>query len=137
MARGGRRQGAPGKTYSNRTDLQQGQRQSPVMRVPGQAYGAQAEQVRAQQAIPMGPQPPLAPAAPATEPVPLHAPTMRPNEPLTAGVDMGAGDGAPPRPLSADPNFPQQMIVALEALASLPDASDATRILVRRLRSEL
>lgn len=137
MARGGRRQGAPGKTYGNRTDMQMGARQAPVMRVPGQAYGEQAEQVRAQQAIPMAPQPPIRPPAAPTQPVPLNAPTQRLNEPLTAGVDIGAGPPAPPQPLSANAEFPKQMIVALEALASLPDASDATRNLVRQLRSEL
>lgn len=56
--------------------------------------------------MPLRPQP--SPAGPASESVrgpgpagpasviPLDAPTMRPDEPLTAGVDIGPGPGAPP-----------------------------------------
>lgn len=36
------------------------------------------------------------PAGPSARPVPLDAPTARPNEPLTAGVDIGPGPGAAP-----------------------------------------
>lgn len=146
MARGGRRSGAPGKAYGNRTDLNA--QRAPVA-IPGQnRYGAQAAQVRAQEAVPAGPTPvPTAnvsaagntprPAAPLTPVIPLDAPTMRPNEPLTAGVDIGAGPGAPPSPLLADVELPRRMIVALEALASLPDANEATRNLVRIFRSQM
>lgn len=106
MPRGGRRQGTQGARYANRADLQQGPR--PITRIPGQPYGAQSEQVALQRAVqpaPVGPS--AAPAAvgaatsgasglpAATQPVPLSAPTARPNEPVTAGIDLGAGPGAP------------------------------------------
>lgn len=75
----------------------------------GQAYGARAEQMAAQRAIPVAPPPSAVSPAPASaggpgasspapgplpgQVVPLDAPSMRPNEPLTAGMDMGAGPG--------------------------------------------
>lgn len=118
MPRGGKRQGQVGKAYSNRHDL------NPVQapKAPtGQTYGAAGQQVAAQQAIPLpgagagpvapGPPPGGAPSgapAPPTGPAPgelpsLHAPTDRPNEPLTNGIASGPGAGpealAPPDPL--------------------------------------
>lgn len=99
MARGGPRQGTPGATYQNRTDLQRPS--IPQRPAPGQTYGQGVQQQQAIQTAPMGP-PPVAggggtatppPPAPRTapEPTPLFAPTQRPNEPLTAGVDTGPG----------------------------------------------
>lgn len=105
--RGGRRQGQPGKAYPNRSDLTQ----APTA-APGQTYGVAAEQLRAQQQVPLPKQvPPSAPApagsAPAGPPPPagaapsilpgglgpLTAPSDRPNEPLTAGLASGPGPG--------------------------------------------
>lgn len=106
--RGGRRTGTPGKAYANRTDLHGGQ----VMRFTGQQYGAQARQVAAQQAVPAAAPPPPAtgpstsgPGAAASTPAPppgpdpgslgdLFGPTVRPDEPLTAGMPFGPGPGA-------------------------------------------
>lgn len=108
MPRGGRRQGTPGTAYSNRSDLQRPK----LMALPGQGYGVQKAQVDAQRAVPM--------ARPASDSVrastsgvpasgslggtgapglmpgqvtPLDAPTQRPGEPITAGMDIGAGPG--------------------------------------------
>ena len=76
-----------------------------------QAYGQRGDQIQAQQAMPL-PQtdslpPAQAPAAPSpTDPdlmamaqqfdpgiTPLSAPTQRPDEPVTAGLSLGAGPG--------------------------------------------
>lgn len=85
--RGGRRQGTPGTSYSNRTDLNQTPRA-----VPGQTYGEAGAQIAAQQAVPMaGPGTQPAPQSPM--PGPLTSPTSRPNEPLTAGIPTGPGPG--------------------------------------------
>lgn len=111
MPRGGTRQGTPGRSYANRTDLQV-VKPLPIQTATGQQYGKAAEQRAAQRAIPMGRPPtdavPTAPAAPATggpgasSPAPgplpgtltpLDAPTQRPNEPFTAGMPTGAGPG--------------------------------------------
>jgi hypothetical protein len=58
--------------------------------MPGLGYGKGGENMANQQAAPLmgAPTPPPAPA------VPLSAPTMRPNEPITAGVDFGPGPGS-------------------------------------------
>jgi hypothetical protein len=57
--------------------------------MPGLGYGKGGENMANQQAAPLmgSPTPPPAPA------VPLSAPTMRPNEPVTTGVNIGAGAG--------------------------------------------
>lgn len=95
MPRGGRRSGKPGATYTNRSDLNA----QPVRTAPGQTYGLATQQANAQRALPLPASPPVqaspAPAAPpiAPEPGMLHAPTTRPNEPVTAGLPIGAGPG--------------------------------------------
>jgi len=78
--RGGRRQGAPGTSYANRTDLN-------VARAPQQgtvtaAAGGQAAPAQQQSFIP-------------PEGVPkLDDPSARPTEPVTTGLDIGPGDGS-------------------------------------------
>jgi len=96
--RGGARQGTPGTAYGNRTDLNQ-----PISTVPNQEYGKAAAQERAQQTVPMAQAPNVAPqmAQPApTRPsitpgsLPYTGATERPNEPITAGIDIGPGPGS-------------------------------------------
>lgn len=135
MPRGGRRAGAPGKAYGNRSDLNTNR--APV-RIGGQAYGMQAEQVRAQQAVPVGPTPTVGVPSPAPAPtgtpaptalIPLDAPTMRPNEPVTAGSPSGPGPG-PAAPLML--GAPPVLINAAAALSTIPDAErdpDTARLL--------
>jgi len=110
MARGGRRNGTPGKAYSNRTDLNA---PKPAMaKIPGQPYGAQAEQVRSQQAMPVQSAP-----LPNPDSIPgLMDPTQRPNEPVTAGIAAGPGPG--PEALSTPPGMqaPQPGVDELRAL---------------------
>ena len=97
--RGGARQGTPGTSYGNRTDLNM-----PISTVPNQEYGMATAQRKAQQAVPMGASPsvaaPQAIAQSAGKPLPrpgelphLDA-TGRPLEPVTAGIDFGPGPGA-------------------------------------------
>ena len=100
----GSRQGTPGTSYSNRTDLNM-----PISTVPNQGYGEAAQQRAAQGAIPMAGSPvataPPAAAAPQAGPMaqpqqdvtpmarpgslPHLEPTQRPNEPVTAGLPFG------------------------------------------------
>lgn len=97
MPRGGRRTGRAGASYTNRTDLAA----QPVKTAPGQQYGQQAAQARAQQAIPLPAATPVqaspvaqsAPPPALPEPGMLHAPTARPGEPVTAGLPIGPGAG--------------------------------------------
>jgi hypothetical protein len=96
--RGGERQGTPGTSYGNRTDLNM-----PISTVPGQDYGKAAVQQAAQRAVPMSssPEPSVAqmqsqsPAASLPKPgsLPHLEPTQRPNEPVTTGLPFGPGAG--------------------------------------------
>lgn len=96
MPRGGRRAGRPGADYANRTDMQLGPRTAPVVRIPNQTYGQQAQQVAAQQQVPMG--------TPAVPPLtPLDAPSQRPNEPVTHGLPSGPGAGPEALGITPDP----------------------------------
>jgi hypothetical protein len=84
---GGRRQGTPGKTYGNRTDLNVNYGQSkPGASVASGGMVAPPPQ-QPQQAQQQGPliTPDHVPA--------LDDPTSRPNEPVTHGLDSGAGAG--------------------------------------------
>ena len=67
----------------------------PQRYIPGQGYGKGKATMEQEAGAPMqgNPTPDMGvPNVPA--PVPLSAPTMRPNEPVTAGIDMGPGPGS-------------------------------------------
>lgn len=128
MARGGRRQGAPGKAYSNRSDLNanaNGPRKpyTPTVAPAGnQPHGAQANQLRSLAALPLATNPNTAStgslaatggtgATPDTGGIApgqlprLDRPTERPNEPVTTGIDSGPGAGSevlPAAPITPD-----------------------------------
>ena len=91
MARGGRRKGAPGKSYSNRTDLNTDRAVQP---------GSSA-------APP--PRPAAAPQAPLIRPddIPsLDTPTLMPERPLTTGLSTGPGAGpVPEMPVAQRPLY--------------------------------
>lgn len=108
---GGTRQGQPGQSYGNRTDLR-------VATAPGQEYGKAAAQARSQAAVPMSSGPPTPQVAPATAPpgaAPqgpmagdaghLLRPTERPDEPLTHGAPFGPGANSTPP--AGDPTLAQ------------------------------
>lgn len=119
MPRGGRRTGTPGKTYTNRADLNTNRGPVPMMAATGQAYGQRAEQMAAQRAMPVA-----APPAPAMAPPPAPAgppaggalapsgpmpgelgfadPSGRPGEPVTAGVPVGPGPSGVDQPVGMD-----------------------------------
>lgn len=145
--RGGARAGTPGKAYPNRTDLNV--IRQPVRTAPSKEYGSRVAQERAQQAMPVatpvapapGPTPNPGVRVPLPPPTPLSAPSERPDEPVTAGIDMGAGPGraalglAPP----VDPDLLAfaSYLPTLELLASQPDSTVAMRNFVRRLRGAM
>lgn len=91
MPRGGSRSGRPGQQYGNRSDLQAAPRLAPTAQT-GQQYGAAGQQLAAQSALPMAPPPP----------VPISAPTTRPNEPVQSGMSLGPGPG--PEAISQSPD---------------------------------
>lgn len=151
MPRGGRRTGTPGRSYAQRTDLQQAGKVVPLMAATGQQYGKATEQLEAQRALPVAAPPPPATAAPGAVPaasgtaspaippvtvVPLDAPTTRLAEPVTAGVPVGPGPGAEVLGLPNE-NGVQDLAMwlpMLEFAASQPNATMQMRNFVRRLR---
>ena len=60
--------------------------------MPGLGYGKGGENMANEQSAPLAGTP--TPDFQAPTAVPLSAPTMRPNEPITSGVDFGPGPGS-------------------------------------------
>jgi hypothetical protein len=126
MARGGRRQGAPGQTYGNRTDLNTSRAPDPVPTAPA----------------------PVQPASQAADPgtapdwvhpdqvTPMFAPTDRPNEPVTAGLPYGPGAGpaAPPR---MDLAYMKRYLPLLHVAAQSPDTPQNVVAFVNYLSGQL
>ena len=89
---------------SQRTD---GGDTQPATYVPGLPYGQGQETYNNQVAAPMAGNP-----IPQMEmPTPLMAPTARPNEPITSGVDIGAGPGSEAKPRLPNPSYTIQDVI--------------------------
>lgn len=104
----------PGR-LSQRTDGGPGQK---LMAPTGMEYGGQSALLAQERTAPMSQQsaPPAVnvPSAPAGAPggggpaVPFNAPTQRPDEPVTHGVDIGPGAGSEVMPMATQPAFQAQ-----------------------------
>lgn len=122
MPRGGKRQGTPGKAYSNRTDL--------TSNIDMSAGSPAAGGLEAPPADPMatGRQPEDSPM--------LLDPTQRPNEPLTAGLNSGPGadssvlDNRVPETKSL-----QRWLPLLDPLMKHEDTPESVKMLVRYIRA--
>lgn len=149
---------APGKpaavsgpgNLSQRTDGGPGSKKQPIAKIPDAGYGEQAEFRSIQQGAPIQQvSPPAAGAAggaqAAPTPPPLDAPTNRPDEPVTAGVDAGAGPGSeilglfdPSNMAADDVRYMKAYLPTLQYIVdSNPHAPASTRALVRFLRSQV
>jgi len=122
----------PGQ-YAKRTDLSY-QSQSYGDGVAYDAAKSSAPLERAQKS-PMLSEAPRVP----NPPVGLFDPTQRPNEPVTAGIDQGAGPGSEALMMRQpdDNNFRASIaeyMPVLAYVASLPNASPETRAAIRQLR---
>jgi len=140
---GGARTGTPGKSYSNRTDLNTAKPLAATAS-PGQAYGMAGSQLAAQKAVPMAPGPPMAPPAPSPAPpgpgpqpgppmagppptpgpgeLPaLMRPSERPNEPVTHGAASGPGAGPEAMIGAAQPSGIAQTIARIAQLSGNSD----------------
>lgn len=126
----------PGK-YAKRID-----------RMPSNSYGDTAETAAIASGAPLARSGPTvrlsqAPAVPMEPVTPLYAPSARREEPITAGIDMGAGPGSDVLMINqnADSDEDKQRILsylpALEVAAAQPDSSQAFRNYVRMLRANL
>ena len=137
---GGRRQGAPGKAYSNRLDMNQNRQ--PVTVASGQPYGARQEQVAAQRALPLPAAPPVpAPPPPAPGALPggrgpFTRPTEYPDEPLTAGMSIGPGPGPEALAMRAV-TVDDQLVAQLRGLyAAYPNSDIAALLAAAERRSQ-
>jgi hypothetical protein len=87
------------KQYSNRTDLQNPAKKMAATAAKGQTYGEAGKQMAAQRAVPMA-APAMAPAPPQRNSVApgsmgaFNRDTTAPDEPVTAGANVGPGPNA-------------------------------------------
>lgn len=80
-------------------------------------------------------------ATPAANLIPLDAPTANPDEPVTAGADLGAGPSAFQAGIMSDTEVSNEqlrpLVRGLELIANLPGSNAETRALVRNLKARL
>jgi hypothetical protein len=124
---------------SQRTDRGQPQRQ-----VTGQPYGEAKAFLEQQTQAPMANDPgpnlnPQATPAPGgmpmqrTPPLPLSAPTQRPDEPVTAGAPVGAGPNVLPGPDANAAGYQSALGLVQQAAATSPEASALLQRLQQRM----
>jgi hypothetical protein len=127
----------PGR-QAKRSDLPPKPPGQVARKMPNAEYGEQ-KQFQAEQAG--------APMAQAANPmagiVPLTAPTNRPNEPVTAGVDAGPGPGSEILGLKTPVDTQLQDLSVLakympmfESFADSPESSGTTKAFIKYLRSQ-
>ena len=75
---------------------------------------------------------------------PLYAPTQRPNEPITHGIDIGDGGDSSVLGMNQvqpqsnrDKDFLAKYMPMLETMAAAPDSSETFRIFVRSVQSSI
>jgi len=122
------------KQYSNRTDLQNPAKKMAVTAAKGQTYGEAGKQMAAQRAVPMA-----APAsAPAPRPRNVVAPgsmgafnrdTTAPDEPVTAGANVGPGPNAFQAGITAPPMFGNPVLQELIVLIQLYPSDDLKNLI--------
>lgn len=158
MARGGYRKpnnpapvSGPG-ALSQRTDGGPGDKQA-ARYISGLPYGEGQQMMDIQQSAPMAAAPgiessrmAMSPGQAAAPIIPLTAPSSRPNEPVTAGINLGPGpDSSSLRPMStqdtiAEDNYRAQIASYLPALlriAANPNTSPTTRAMIRKIRDQV
>ena len=129
MARGGRRQGTPGRGYGNRTDLISAPDMSQNTAATGGGQDAGG--------VPM--QAPQRPLSTPDDTPNMTDPTNRPQEPVTAGLAYGPGPGREAM-TGFDPRIEETRALnqkwgpILAPLAEDPSTPDSVRILVRYMR---
>ncbi len=125
MPRGGARKGTPGKGYSNRTDMM-------TNRAPDATGTAASGGMTAP-----APEAPPAPAQPmpAVEDTPnLFDDTQFPDEPITAGLPVGAGPGPDRDTRQADTQKLRKYLPLMALYLDRPDTPDSVRNLYRYIK---
>jgi hypothetical protein len=111
------------------------------MKLPNAAYGEQKQFQAEQAGAPMAKSKPQ--RNPMADIVPLTAPTRRPNEPVTAGVDSGPGPGSsilgmkkPADVTLEDLSKMAQYMPLMVRFADSPQSSGTMKAFVKYLRSQ-
>jgi hypothetical protein len=125
MPRGGKRQGTPGKAYSNRTDMATNydmEAGSPA------AGGMKAPAEAAPMRLPVYP-----------DQIPsLGTPTQRPDEPITDGLPVGPGRGVEALgdfdPRKVETQRLKRWLPLVEPMANDPEVPDSVRSLIQYIR---
>lgn len=118
MPRGGKRQGMPGKGYSNRTDL-----------------GTNYDQQSASPAAGGVEAPPMRPPMQTPDDTPgLSDPTQFPDEPITAGLNVGAGPGPSRDKRMEETQQLRRFLPLIGLYLDKPDTPDSVRALFRYIK---
>lgn len=120
--------------FSKRTDRQG------IKKLPNAGYGEQKEFQAQQQAAPMAK---AAQSNPMASVIPFNAPTQRPDEPVTAGVDAGPGPGSEALGMKSpidtqleDLNRLAKYMPLMMQFADSPQSSGTMKAFVKYLRSQ-
>lgn len=122
------------KPYSNRTDLQNPAKKIAVSAAKGQTYGEAGKQLAAQRAVPMA-APAMAPAPRPRNPVApgsmgaFNRDTTAPDEPVTAGANVGPGPNAFQAGITAPPMFGNPVLQELIVLNQLYPSDDLKNLI--------
>jgi hypothetical protein len=127
MPRGGKREGAPGKSYANRSDMN-------MQRMPSQGLATPAAG---------GMTPPAAPQGPAPQQMAPISPDQTPNlgdpgsgQPVTAGLNTGPGPGSMLTSPATENVAIGKYLPDLQNAATMQGAPDSFKILVRYLMGQ-
>jgi hypothetical protein len=116
MPRGGKRQGTPGKGYSNRTDLMNDYDQQAASPAAG------------------GMQAPQAPMQTPDDTPGLSDPTQLPDEPITAGLPIGAGPGPQRDNRIKETQELRRFLPLIGLYLDNPETPDSVRALFRYIK---
>jgi hypothetical protein len=122
------------KQYSNRTDLQNPAKKMAATAAKGQTYGEAGKQLAAQRAVPMA-APAMAPAPPQRNAVApgsmgaFNRETDAPQEPVTAGANVGPGPNAFQAGIMAPPMMGNSVLQELLVLDQLYPSSDLKNLI--------
>ena len=127
----------PGR-QAKRSDLPPKPAGQAARKMPNAAYGEQKQFQADQAGAPMAKAP-----NPMANVVPLGAPTKRPSEPVTAGIDAGPGPGSEILGLKTPVDAQLQDLSVLakympmfETFADSPESSGTTKAFIKYLRSQ-
>ena len=127
----------PGK-FSKRTDMDMG----------SIAYGEGVDTQAIKSGAALSKTPDVQPASAAgvrdaamSQVTPLFAPTQRPNEPITNGVDIGPGAGSEALMMNQAAQRDKDIVAKyrpiLETMAARPDTPESFRVFVRYIQGDL